>query len=279
MLRAIFLLYLLAVITFAGQPSALAQALAASGIIFSCGLAVATYGWRGCVLLFGVCLVISFAIENIGTATGYPFGRYHFTVGAGLPHIGAIPIIVGPLYFGVGFLAWLIAGVLLDDADRHLDRPINVIALPVMAAFATVEWDVVMDPPGSTLDHAWIWHDGGGYFGVPLSNFVGWFVTTWLFFQAFALMIHRWPGLFAGRVARYGLEIRFCASLLYLAIGLSQIVPYLTAGDDRVADATGHLWQARDVRETAVIVMAFTMAPTAILALFLLAKGRRLTPS
>ena len=53
------------------------------------------------------------------------------------------------------------------------------------------QWDVVMDPPEATISKAWIWHDGGAHFGVPLSNYLGWLLTSWLFYQAFAIYLSR----------------------------------------------------------------------------------------
>src|ERR1700749_2522954 len=47
---------------------------------------------------------------NLGSITGFPFGHYHFVVGADLVHVGIIPIIVGPLWFGMGYFAWIVAG-------------------------------------------------------------------------------------------------------------------------------------------------------------------------
>jgi hypothetical protein len=104
-------------------------------------------------------------MENIGAATGFPFGQYHFEVDAGLPHVGCIPVIVGPLWFGAGYFSWVVASILLDGADRRLDRPFNVIALPVVAAFVMTQWDLVMDPPESTIAKVWIWHEGGAVIG------------------------------------------------------------------------------------------------------------------
>jgi uncharacterized membrane protein len=271
-------LYLVAIVGIAGQPSGPAQALAAGAITIAFGLSVITYGWAGSISMLAICLTITFLVENIGVLTGLPFGHYHFEVGGALPHIGFIPIIVGPLYFGVGFLAWTIAGIVLDDADLHLDRRMNVIALPIIASFVMVQWDAVMDPSNATLAHAWIWHDGGGYFGVPLSNYLGWYGTVWLYFQAFAVMMHRWPRLFARRSNRLLAEARLVATLIYLAIGLSHLVPYLSLGDAVVTDASGRVWQAGDIRETSVIVMAVTMVPSAMLALLCLIKRSRPEP-
>jgi uncharacterized membrane protein len=263
---------LAAVVAFAGQTGPLSQLVAAAGVAISVGLACWAHGWKGCALMVAACLLITFSMENLGVATGFPFGSYHFEVDPSWPRIGAIPLIVGPLYFGVGYLAWTIAGVLLDDADLRLDRAFNVVALPIVSAFVMVQWDLVMDPPSSTLSHAWIWSHGGGYFGVPLSNYGGWFLTTWLFFLAFALMIHHWPAIFIRPKFRSRREVQVAAVLLYLAIGLSFVVPYLTAADSTVADQAGVTWRARGVREASVVIMLFSMVSTAVVALLRLAN-------
>jgi hypothetical protein len=75
------------------DPTPFAQALA--GVFIACALihAAVFYDARAAAMLFAICLVITFAMENLGTTTGFPFGHYHFEVGAALPHVGRIPII------------------------------------------------------------------------------------------------------------------------------------------------------------------------------------------
>jgi uncharacterized membrane protein len=98
-------------IGFSWSPTPFAQALAA--IFIACALVHAGvfYSPRQALVLFILCLAITFAMENLGAATGFPFGNYHFVVDGGLPRIGSIPIIVGPLWFGAGYFSW----------DRRLD--------------------------------------------------------------------------------------------------------------------------------------------------------------
>ena len=48
-----------------------------------------------------------------------------------------------------------------------------------------------MDPARATLQQAWIWHDGGSYFGVPFSNFMGWFLCVYTIFQLLAIYLQR----------------------------------------------------------------------------------------
>ena len=168
-------------------PAGVVVAFVTIGISFV--HAVFALGWRDALVFLGICLAVTFSLENLSVLTGVPFGHYHFVVGGGLPHVGSIPVIVGLLYFGLGYPSRVIAGILLDRAGLVPDTLFRVVALPLVASFVLVQWAVVMDPAGSTLGGAWVWHDGGGYFGVPLSNYLGWYPTVWMFFQAFACWV------------------------------------------------------------------------------------------
>jgi uncharacterized membrane protein len=209
--------------------------------------------------------VVTFAMENIGTATGFPFGRYHFKVGSNLIHVGAIPIIAGPLWFGMGYLAWIVAGTLLGVARRRLDGEIERVALPIVAAFVMTQWDVVMDPPEATISKAWIWHEGGAHFGVPLSNYLGWLLTSWLFYQAFAIYLGRRHDRSA-RTVEQSRVLRLVAILLYLCSGLTHLVPWIMGQSGEVIDAANHTWRVADLRETTVVVLLFNLLFTSMLA-------------
>ncbi|PZG00921.1 hypothetical protein C1I93_01230 [Micromonospora endophytica] len=60
-------------------------------------------------------LVISNVYENLSVETGFPFGHYHYTGGPQLVHV---PIYIGPVYVGLGYLCWRLAGLIL--AGRRL---------------------------------------------------------------------------------------------------------------------------------------------------------------
>jgi uncharacterized membrane protein len=261
----VFMIYLVLVVGFAWNPTPFAQGLAALGIAIACVHAALFYGWKDALVLLSICLVITFTMENIGVATGFPFGHYHFEVGSDLIHVGAIPIIVGPLWFGMGYFAWIVAGTLLGGAHRRLRGKIELIALPVVAAFVMTQWDVVMDPPEATISKARIWHDGGAHFGVPISNYLGWLLTSWLFYQAFAIYLSRRRDASAGTTEQ-GRSLRLIAILLYLCSGLTHVVPWIIGQSGEVVDAAGHVWRIGDLRETTVVMLLFTMVFTSMLA-------------
>ncbi|HEX7515483.1 MAG TPA: carotenoid biosynthesis protein [archaeon] len=50
------------------------------------------------------------------------------------------------------------------------------------AAFLMVMWDLGIDPTASTFLSEWVWQIPGACFGVPISNFFGWFLFVFIFF-------------------------------------------------------------------------------------------------
>ena len=179
-----------AIIWIAGRATPLAQFLAGASIVTVFAHAIAALGWLEALSFLTICLAVTFTVENFGVLTGFPFGHYTFLVEPNIPHIGVIPPIVGLLYFGMGYPSWVIANLLLGQSVQRPSTRLQLFAVPMISAFVMVQWDVVMDPSGSTLARAWVWYGGGGYFGVPLSNFLGWFLVTYLYYQAFSLFLY-----------------------------------------------------------------------------------------
>jgi putative membrane protein len=265
-----FAVLLTLAVAFGGGTGPVAQSLAAISITVLAVHAVIGLGWIEAAAFAAICLTVTFTMENVGVLTGFPYGRYVFLVEPDLPHVGVIPPIVGPLYFGLGYASWVIANVLLGERMARPSR-FGLLALPILSAFVMTQWDVVMDPEGSTLDKAWMWLEGGGYFGVPLSNFLGWFLVTWLYFQGFALLAYARRN--RGDYRRSSPLFWAIPVLLYLAAGLCHL-PLLIEPDASVVDQGGRVWSAAALRQTTAIVMLFTMTPTALLALLRLAPLR-----
>jgi len=57
-----------------------------------------------------------------------------------------------------------------------------------------------------------------------------------------------------------------------VSAGLTHIVPWAMGQSGEVADAAGTIWQIRDLRETTVAIMLFTMFFSAMLAALHLVK-------
>ncbi len=221
-----------------------------------------TYGLKSFAVFVGVCFVVSNAMENTSILTGFPFGHYYYTEILG-PKLFLVPIQVFAAYFGMGYVSWTLGRAILGDFAGP--RPAaRTITLPVTAAFIMVAWDLTCDPLASTVQQRWIWLDGGAYFGVPFVNFLGWYLTVFLFFQAFALYLHRSgaPITEPRRPTAYALQ----GIVLYAATAVYYPLALLTAPSGTVTDHAGVVWRLEDIYTTAALVAILVMGAFAAMA-------------
>ena len=108
------------------------------------------------------------AVERVGTATGIPFGRYAYSR-ALQPQIAHVPAIVPLAWFALGLPARETAHAALGDRSTPAARI-------VLGSAALTAWDLFLDPQ-MVGEGYWAWARRGIYRGIPLTNFVGWFVT------------------------------------------------------------------------------------------------------
>jgi putative membrane protein len=227
------------------------------------------YGWRAIGVFVVAGLVISNILENLSIRTGFPFGHYHYTGGG---KIFLVPWFIGPAYLATGYLAWVVATVLLGDVRRYSPW-LTTIGTPVIAAFAMTAWDLSLDPVASTINQAWIWENGGGFFGVPLVNFLGWTFTVYLFMQVFALYLRRRGPMSTSHSAPAGAS-DLQSVLLYGATTISFFTNVFTGARTVVIDATGRTWRTGDIYETSALVTIYGMLFIAVLALLRIARQR-----
>jgi len=229
------------------------------------------YGWSGIVTFIVISLVVSNILENTSILTGFPFGHYHYTDLLG-PKLFLVPLLIGPAYVATGYLAWVLANVLVGDVRRGASA-FTTFAVPFVGAFLMAMWDLSFDPGFSTVRHFWIWEQGGGYFGVPLTNYLGWFFTVYVFLQLFALVIRfRRSGQETMRTLPRSYYAQ--AVVMYAVLGLSYVLAYMAFGTNRsVADAAGMVWQTRSIAEAAATVSLYTMIFAAGLTAVKLVQG------
>jgi uncharacterized membrane protein len=213
--------------------------------------------WGGILIFVAIALTVGSLFEDLGIRTGFPFGYYHFTDLMG-PALGGIPVMLALAYVGMAYLSWTVARIIL-----------GVVAVPLsgsrqlVAASAMVAWDVSQGLIWSTVLHAWVWARGGAYFGVPLSNFFGWFLTTYLIFQLFAVYSQRWPTSSVPFPAAYWTE----ALLFYgLSAAGNLLLVRPQSRFSMVTDATGAQWRVSTITETCAIITLFTMGTLTMLA-------------
>lgn len=114
-----------------------------------------------------VVVLVGFAVEAAGVRFGLPFGEYVYT-GVLRPQVFGVPAVMG--------FAWMaLVAFACDFAWRLRLAPWVAVAC---AAGLTTATDLVIDPLAANRLGYWSWAAGGAYYGIPFSNFVGWFVTA-----------------------------------------------------------------------------------------------------
>src|SRR5258708_8171080 len=140
-------------------------------IVFGLVHGALRYKWSGILTFIVICLVVSNLLENTSILTGFPFGHYHYTDGLG-PKLFLVPLLIGPAYFATGYLAWVLGTVLVGDVRRK-GSWFTTFAVPFIASFAMVAWDLGFDPTTSTIHHPCSCHQARAHFLVPPTNSLG----------------------------------------------------------------------------------------------------------
>jgi putative membrane protein len=217
------------------------------------------YGLRGILIFMALCLGIGSAFESLSLRTGFPFGHYAFTEVMG-PKLFDLPILLALAYVGMGYVSWILGLTILGYRDQPLSGR-RAVYLALVASFVMVTWDLSMDPVWADIDHAWIWLDGGPYFGVPVTNYFGWFLTVYIFYQCFALYLKHerlclTQATFSGSVILfYGVSA--AGNLLAIAppsLGTSFV------------DASGKQWLIGDILWASRVVSLLVMLPFSLIA-------------
>lgn len=230
-------------------------------IVFALIHGAKSYRWGGILMFVAVALTVGSLFESVGIRTGFPFGHYFFTKYMG-PAVGGVPLMLALAYVGMAYLSWTVARLILGLVGAPLNGS-RVVILPLVATAAMVAWDICLDPVWSTVLHAWVWVRGGAYFGVPFSNFFGWFLTAYIIFQSFALYSWRRPTVSISMPDAYWTE----ALLFYGVSTAGNLLLILPQSRFLIAtDGSGAQWRVSAITETCALVTVFTMGTLTICA-------------
>lgn len=138
-------------------------------------------------------------VEVLGVKAGFPFGSYRYLSGG--------PTLFGvPLFVPLGWFAFAsIALTLLPQRRARYFAPLALVA-----------WDSGLDPL-MTRQGVWAF-DAGAYFGIPLSNFVGWFAAGWLLCWLLGRLEPRLQNL-----SLLESRVLYATQTLFIAVGLTML--------------------------------------------------------
>jgi putative membrane protein len=148
-------------------------------------------GWRHTLLLLALTFAVSLLFESVGVATGWVYGPYHYTDKLGPKFLGLVPLLIPVAWFMMTYPSYVIA--------KHLVPPIRNgwvwrLLVAGLGAVIMTAWDLAMDPMMVAGGH-WVWEQPGAFFGVPLQNYWGWWLTTFITFWLFLTLARIKPEL------------------------------------------------------------------------------------
>ena len=197
------------------------------------------------VLIFLACgSIIGGASELIGTTglltvagVALPFGAYEYTHWLGPKIGGHVPYFIPLSWFAMSMIS-------LDLAYRVTRDRLKVV---LTAALFMTLWDVSLDPAMNYAFPFWTYAADGFFYGMPLSNWIGWFAVSLLImasYEAAGGLTHTSP--WAPWVYLLNCFFPLMISLLHGAYGAVAIGAVATALP-LLASGLPRLWRARDV--------------------------------
>ena len=159
---------------------------------------------------FAAVYLLSLGSELMGTTVGIPFGEYRYTEALGAKWLGHVPVVIPLSWFFMALPSYALARAALPGPGRTAGRVL-------LGSLLLLSWDLSLDPAMSHATAYWVWGEPGTYYGMPLLNLFGWYVTGVALMAAFALLrVDGW----LGRLSLRWLGAFYLANLL-LPLGMS----------------------------------------------------------
>lgn len=174
---------------------------------------------------------IAWASEFSSINNGFPYGEYHY-IYENMP--GELMVFGVPFFDSLSYPFLIFAGfataeyILTGNSAIDWLRSHTSIKKAFVGALLTTSLDVIIDPAAKLgkqwfLGEIYYYTNDGGYFGVPLSNFGGWFLIS---FTVIAFNILAWkafPKALRERpIAPYRRQSIICP-IFYISIALFNI--------------------------------------------------------
>jgi putative membrane protein len=141
-------------------------------------------GWERALRFLALVFGVSLLFESVGVATGLVYGPYHYTDQLGAKFLGLVPYLIPIAWFMMSYPSYVIAEWLVPSNWKSWQR---LLAVAAVGGLVMTAWDLVMDPIMVAGGH-WVWDVKGAYFGIPLQNFWGWWLTIFTTYALYKLI-------------------------------------------------------------------------------------------
>jgi len=179
-------------------------------------------GWKRALVLLVLVFVVSLTFESVGVATGLVYGPYHYTHKLGPLFLGLVPYLIPAAWFMMSYPSFVIADRLIPADWKRGARLLGVAAAGGLVMTA---WDLIMDPVMVSGGH-WVWDTNGVYFGIPLQNYWGWWLTVFVTYALYLLIVGK-----TARPAEAHFDRLALGSYLVTTVGIVSITFEIGAGN------------------------------------------------
>ena len=162
-----------------------------TGFSFCLLHAVERLGLKKALLLLALVFAVSLLFESLGVATGLVYGPYHYTEKLGPKFLRLVPYLIAVAWFMMMYPSLVMAEWLIPGSWTGARR---LLSIAVTGGLIMTAWDVVMDPIMVSANY-WVWEVQGAFFGVPLQNYWGWWLTVFTTFVLYLLVTRNRPSV------------------------------------------------------------------------------------
>ena len=134
-------------------------------------------GYRKGLAIIVILSVLPVLIEGLAVWTGFPYGGFEYGSRLGWLLFDLVPPTISFAYLPILLCS-------LYASSQYTNKITQFI---LMASIFNLLVDLVIDPAAVHIGF-WSYTEGGIYFGVPLSNFLGWIITGTIYSAIFILI-------------------------------------------------------------------------------------------
>ena len=148
---------------------------------------ILTMGFINMISFITISVILSATLEIIGTNTGWLTGKFKYTDRAcPLPSILGVPLCYPLAWCGLVYTGmWTAICFTTDIKTSNFEIGLPVLLLtPALVTLL----DIILDPI-AVHEGRWFWEKPGRFYGVPFSNFRGWFITTLIIILSFTYVL------------------------------------------------------------------------------------------
>jgi putative membrane protein len=162
--------------------------------------------------------ILAISIELIGVKTGFPYGRFEYSDLIPMKVAGEVPITLALTFVPILIGAFAISQIITDN------RFLRIILTTIFLVLA----DLVLDP-GAVYTGMWIYENQNFYYNVPLSNYLGWILTGFIFSTFCVVFMNNAKFKFSRMIFTYEATVLYwtivcCIAKFYIPIFIGTIL-------------------------------------------------------